>query len=63
MENQFIVTVDVACGQVRDDLYKGRCNRCGKALYEGDTIYKSDFGKFCVDCFFEDVVHDLLAVA
>ena len=46
-----------------DDLYKGVCAHCGKPLYDGDTVYKSAFGTYCVECFFEYVIDDLFTVA
>lgn len=63
MEIEYTAKINVTNGVQRDDLYKGVCAHCGKPLYEGDTVYKSAFGTFCVECFFEYVVDDLFTVA
>lgn len=59
----FEVVLTVTHGIKRDDLYKGACTHCDKPLYEGDTVYKSDFGTFCAECFAQYVMDDLLTTA
>jgi len=37
------------CDDTKDIAFN--CDRCGKAIYEGDTIYVIDFDKvWCKDC-------------
>ena len=59
----FSVTAEISHGEQRDDLYKGRCAHCGKALYEGDSVHKTAFGTFCADCFFGYIAPDILTIA
>ena len=62
-EVTFEVVLTITRGIKRDDLYKGVCAHCGNPIYQGDSVYQSDFGTFCPKCFAQDVINDLLTTA
>lgn len=45
------------------ETYACHCSACGKEIYCGDTMYRSQSGrKLCIDCFLESI-DDMLETA
>lgn len=64
MRKSYQVSIEVDQGKQLDHKFIGNCKNCKKEIYEGDTVYHyKGQGYYCVDCFMEVVINQLLETA